>query len=427
MTKERRHVSCQLAVVGTGLAGFAAAVFAGNRALDTALTGNTGALAYTTGYLDLLGAMDGGGPPLDDPWQALQALQATQPEHPLCRLSPASIHAAFTEFTAFLGSAGLNYSPPGRRNETVLSPVGTLKKTLCVPSTMAPGTTALTDRKPCLVVDFHGLKGFSARQVVANLGGSWPVLSAARLVFPGMEHGEIYPEVMARSLETAATRAHLAELLREAAGDVTTVGLPAILGIHRPDLVRAELEQLSGLRIFEIPTMPPAVPGIRLRELLEQVLPQRGTTLIPQQKIKKLAFEKDSVRLDLADNYGPIVIEAQALILATGRFLSGGLAADPNGIRETLLGLPVSQPGSRADWFREVYTDRRGHPINRAGLNVDSYCRPLTAAGRPFDRRLFAAGIILANQDWIRSRCGAGVAIASAYCSVQQVRQLLSD
>ena len=99
--------------------------------LSTALAGNTGALAYTTGHLDLLGVMDGEGVPLDDPWQGIKTLQATQPEHPLCRLAPESIHDAFAEFTSFLCSAGLNYLPPGQRNETVLSPVGTLKKTLC--------------------------------------------------------------------------------------------------------------------------------------------------------------------------------------------------------------------------------------------------------------------------------------------------------
>ena len=159
---------------------------------------------------------------------------------------------------------------------------------------MAPGTAALAEGHPCLIVDFRGLKGFSARQVVANLGDRWPGLGAARLDFPGMNHGGLYPEVMARALEVAAIRAQLAEMLRKAAGDATTVGLPAILGIHRPDRVRAELEELSGLRIFEIPTMPPAVPGIRLRELLEQVLPQRGTTLVPQQKVRALTFNRDN-------------------------------------------------------------------------------------------------------------------------------------
>ncbi len=100
-----------------------------------------------------------------------------------------------------------------------------------------------------------------------------------------MDKGEIYPEVMARALEVPGTRAKFAKLLKEAAGEAKVIGLPALLGMHRPDLVRSELEQLTGLTIFEIPTMPPSVPGIRLREMFEQVFPQKGITLIPQQKV----------------------------------------------------------------------------------------------------------------------------------------------
>ena len=239
-----------------------------------------------------------------------------------------------------------------------------------------------------------------------------------------MEKGEIYPEVMARALEVAATRTRLAELLLAAAGEAKVIGLPALLGMHTPDLVRNELERLTGLTIFEIPTMPPSVPGIRLREMFEQVFPQKGITLIPQQKITSLNLSSDGALLNLSDNYGPIVIQAKAVILATGRFLSGGLEAQITGITEPLLDLPVHQPASRTDWYRETYTDREGHPIHKAGIEIDASYRPLGKNGTPYHERLFAAGIILAHQDWIRSRSGAGIAIATAYKAVQAVEKL---
>ena len=44
-----------LAVIGTGMAGTAAAVFAANRGLATAQVGETGELIFASGYLDLLG------------------------------------------------------------------------------------------------------------------------------------------------------------------------------------------------------------------------------------------------------------------------------------------------------------------------------------------------------------------------------------
>jgi glycerol-3-phosphate dehydrogenase subunit B len=195
--------------------------------------------------------------------------------------------------------------------------------------------------------------------------------------------------------------------------------------MHRPDLVKTELERLTGLQIFEIPTMPPSVPGIRLREMFEQVFPQKGLTLIPQQKVTSLCFDADSAVLNLRDNYGPITIHAKTVILATGRFLSGGLTAHISGITESLLDLPVSQPASRTDWYREGYTDRRGHAIHKAGIEIDASFRPLAQNGKAYHERLFAAGIILAHQDWIRGRSGAGIAIATAYKAVEAADQFL--
>jgi glycerol-3-phosphate dehydrogenase subunit B len=120
-------------------------------------------------------------------------------------------------------------------------------------------------------------------------------------------------------------------------------------------------------------------------------------------------------------------IRAAAVVLATGRFMGGGLQADRRGVREPLFGLPVHQPGRRDDWHCEDFLDRRGHPIHRAGLQTDECFRPLDAAGRPFHPRLFAAGSILAHQDWMRMKCGAGLAFATAYAAVENARTKLME
>ena len=425
MKEEARHFETELAVIGSGIAGFATSIFALNRKINTAQVGNTGAVAYTTGYLDLLGSLEGSGFAIDNPWDGIEQLKRSHPEHPLCQIPAEDIRQGFEQFTAFLGECGIAYTTPQDSNITALTPAGTLKKTLCVPATMAAGPKAFAAKIPCVIIDFKGLKGFSARQVVANLQDKWPALSAKRITFPGMDKGEIYPEVMARALEVPATRQELATLLGQAAGDAKVIGLPALLGMHGPDMVRAELEQLTGLQIFEIPTMPPSVPGIRLREMFEQVFPQKGITLIPQQKVASLNFASDGALLSLSDNYGPITIHSKAVILATGRFLSGGLEAHITGITESLLDLPVTQPAARTDWYRDGYTDPQGHPIHKAGIEIDSSYRPLAKNGLPYNERLFAAGIILAHQDWIRGRSGAGIAIATAYKAVEAAENFL--
>ncbi len=426
MVERTRHISTDLAIIGSGLSGFAASIFALNRNIRATQVGDSGAVTYTTGYLDLLGyhfpeSMD----LLDDPWRGLQQLKELHPHHPLSKITESDILDAFGQVTDFLSNCGIQYSRPGRKNLQALTPAGTVKPTLCIPETMLPGVKAFQGRKSAVIIDFKGLKGFSGKQVVANLKTKWPSLTTCRIEFPDARPGELYPEPMARALEAPHNREKLATRLIEAAGGCEYIGLPAILGIHRPDSVRKELERLTGLTIFEIPTMPPAVPGIRLREMFQQIFPQKGLTLIPQQKVNKLILHKSSATLELTDNLGPVNIEAKCVLLATGRFLSGGLQAGFHGVQESLLDLPVAQPKSRSDWYRKKYTDRKGHPINRAGIEVDSSFRPLDDQKKVFSKNLFGAGSLLAHQDWIRGRCGAGIALGTAFKAVEAAERYL--
>lgn len=423
MDQETRLIESELAIVGTGMAGIAASAFAVNRGISSTLTGNTGALAYTTGYLDLLGFHHGHF--IKDPWRGITDLGATAPGHPLAKLQPDRVRTAFTEFTSFLSDIGIGYTTPGPNNLWAFTPAGTIKPTLCVPTTMVKGVEALRYKPSCTIFGFHGLKGFSANQITSNLRETWGSLTPKTIAFPGHDRGELYAEVAARSLEVADNRKLLAQLLKSEVGPSTCIGLPALLGMHASDAVLEDLERLTGLDIFEIPTMPPSVPGFRLREIIEQTLPARGMHLIPQQRVKSISFPQDGIRLQLADNFGPIEIKAQSMVLATGRFLSGGLEARFDHITEPLLGLPVHQPDSRRDWYQYEYLDSRGHAVHLAGINTDAQLRPLQSDGTIFDERLFSAGIVLAHQDWIRQRCGAGVAIATAYEAVEAAHRLL--
>ena len=230
MDENSRHFATDLTIIGSGIAGFAASIFALNRKIPSAQIGNTGAVAYTTGYLDLLGSLPGLQEAIDDPRKGLERLKNESPSHPLSQINSDDIYESFKQFTNFLTQSGIAYTEPQDHNITALTPAGTLKKTLCVPQTMATGPEAFDKKKPCLIIDFKGLKGFSGRQFVSNLGNEWPALQTRRINFPDMESGEIYPEVMARALEVPSTREKLAIKIKEIAGDVKIVGLPAILG-----------------------------------------------------------------------------------------------------------------------------------------------------------------------------------------------------
>jgi len=57
--------------------------------------------------------------------------------------------------------------------------------------------------------------------------------------------------------------------------------------------------------------------------------------------------------------------------------------------------------------------------LHRAGLETDDALRPLDGTGSVAYPDLFAAGSILAHQDWVREKCGSGLSISTAYAAVK--------
>lgn len=421
MTLER--VEADLAVIGCGLAGVAAAVCAARQGMRVVILGSTGGIVFTSGYFDVFGVMrtaDGALKDIDAPWDAVSSLGQNEPKHPFVKLPVEAYRAAMDDFQIFLTEAGVPYVNAGDGNFSAISPSGTLKRTWAMPATMRGGVDMLGDDAPCLFVDFAGLKGFSARQIMANLSAIRPNLRAETVKFPDFEdYEEVYAEHMARALEVPENLEKLADVIRPLMKDARYVGLPAILGVHGPDAILSRLSELLGVTVFEVPSLPPSLPGIRLREAFEYALPQRGVTVLPRKNALEARMDAEGFEIMAGAREAESIVRARGVVLATGRFLGGGLRGERKGVRETVFGLPVAQPADRSKWHSLEYFDSGGHGINRAGVEVDGAFRPVDASGQVVHPQLYAAGSILAHQDWIRSRCGAGLAIATAVAAVR--------
>jgi len=427
MDKGANDITCDLMVIGSGMAGMAASLFAANRDIDVVQVGITGEINFASGLIDLLGVH-----PVEtqrlrkNPWTAIAELVSDIPTHPYAQLTPNQIERALDEFLAFLRDAGQPYSAHPNQNTRVITPVGTIKTTYAVPASMAGGAAALATRIPCLLIDFYGLKGYSARQIKENIGKNWPDLRAARINFPDLK-GELYTEKMAWAMETEQTRQKLVQSIQPHLGDAQAVGLPAILGIYRTAQVLADLQDALGLPVFEIPTMLPAVTGLRLREAFEQRLPRIGIRSIYQHKVTGVeALNDGTFRFRIGNGPAEQTVRSRAAVLATGRFFGKGLYAQRTGIKETVFNLPVYQPPDRTRWHHKDFLHTEGHLINQTGLEIDNHFRPVDGNRNLVYPGLFAAGSVLAHQDWMRQKCGSGLAIASAYGAVSGYRDLLA-
>jgi len=112
--------------------------------------------------------------------------------------------------------------------------------------------------------------------------------------------------------------------------------------------------------------------------------------------------------------------EADAVLLATGDVLGGGLETVQDGrVRETVFDLPVLHDGDRTRWTSPALLDEQ--PFERFGLRVDRHMRPLGMDGTPVYDNLYAAGSLLAGADRINEGSRQGIALVTAFCAVEAV------
>ncbi len=171
-----------------------------------------------------------------------------------------------------------------------------------------------------------------------------------------------------------------------------------------------------GLPVAETLSDVPSVPGLRLQRAIDARLAAAGVEVV----VADLAAAPEpGTALVLAGRE----VRAPAWVLATGRFVGGGIA------RRGVLAEPTLRLAVQAAQGREAgvhlavrpaasltVRDRRWpQPLLSAGLRVDSVLRPLDAGGRPIDPRLFAAGAVIGGHEQATDGTGLGVAILTGF------------
>jgi glycerol-3-phosphate dehydrogenase subunit B len=222
-------------------------------------------------------------------------------------------------------------------------------------------------------------------------------------------------------MDEPSFRERLGEAIRRQMAGERFIGLPAVLGLRDPAAVLHTLEAVTGARVFEIPMLPPSIPGTRIFNRFREELIAKGADFrmghsVSGAKVKGGRCEAITVQNPpLASEYG-----ADRFILATGRFLGGGLLAEMDRIAEPLFQLPVSQPAGRGAWFGERFFDPEAHPIHRAGIVTDADLRPIDESGRALLENVRVAGSILAHHQAIEEKSREGIDIATGFLAAQR-------
>jgi glycerol-3-phosphate dehydrogenase subunit B len=418
-----RDINCDLLVIGAGFSGMLAAARASSLGLKTVLAGNSSPLLFVSGLLDYLGVYPlDFGVILDDPAQGLARLQKDLPGHPYSVTGHERIIQSFEFVKDFLGNAGLSYHLSHQKNLPVLTAMGTIKPSFMIPKTMKKGIQLFEEKKPLLLIDIKGLQGFSARQVAAGLENRLSEIITLTVDIPGIRK-TIPPIALAGFFEDPEVQKSFVKQVFPFSDRVDIAGMPAVCGVNNSLVIQQKLEEMTGIDLFEIPGIPPSIPGLRLKNAFEKKLIASGVRLLSNTHIKAPVFNGKKFTLIGETDSRELSISAKGVILATGRFPGRGLHARRERIVETIFRLDVIQPVNRSLWHGVDFLTPKGHLINRAGIETDSWFRPLDERDRPVFQHLYAIGSILAHNDWMRLKSGSGVSQVSACTAVDAFYQ----
>jgi glycerol-3-phosphate dehydrogenase subunit B len=397
-------------VIGAGTAGLTAATrLAENGARVCVVAKGVGSTHLAPGVVDVLGyAPDR----VDAPGDALGAFAEAHPGHPYAALGAGAVGDALAWFGERVQRGplpGYRYVGGLERNHLLPTAVGALRPSALVPETMVAGDAA--DESPMCIVGSRVLRDFHARLCAENLTAAGHPARAVEVELE-VDRADANALGLARGFDDPARRAAFAGALAARLRPGERVGLPAVLGIRDPHAAWDDLQRRLDQPIFEIPTLPPSVPGMRLFEILRAALRAAGGRLVLGSEVVEAEREGDRVTVVRGHASGRDVrYHARWVVLASGGFTSGALELGSDWVvRDTVLGLALrgapapGEPRFVADYFAE-------QPMARVGVAVDGDLRAEGTAN------VLVAGAALPGAIPWKEGSGEGIALATGYCA----------
>ena len=410
-------MSYDTVVIGAGLAGLTAALRLtehGQRVLVVAR--GVGATHLAPATVDVLGYL--GETRVETPANSVATLVASSPDHPYGHIGADQLAAALDWFSTRAGALGYVGGLEG--NLLLPTALGVAKPSALAPRTMSGGDLRAGGR--FVFVGFKGFKDFHPALIADNLARArLPAPVAARaleLELPAGRRVDMSGRVIAGQFDTEKLSEWLIAALRNRVEPDERIGVPAVLGLRMADETWQELETRLERKVFEVSTLPPSIPGIRLFDVLASALRAGGTRIVLG--VRAVGARTNGGRIeavDVANATGTVSHSTDAVVLASGGFASGGLELDSFGAtHETVFDLPlIGLPETDRVRFAPAYFDAQ--PLSAAGVGTDDLLRPVDAGEHPVYANLHAAGAILGGAVPWKEKSGTGISVATGYAA----------
>ncbi len=413
-------------VIGAGLSGLVTGWQLSKAGQRThVITKGWGATHWHAGCIDVLGYEPFGNHNLvASPVNSLTQLIKENPSHPYALAGIEVIDKAISSFMDLFTQN--NYPLHGSLLSNWLLPtaLGTLRPTCLAPETMINGDLSNVDpKKHILLIGFSQFVDFYAEFAADNLRALGHDVKGITLDIPSLRSQNfITGRVLAEKFDRQELISEITEALRHHLDGINLVGFPAVLGIQQPMQVKKSLEQALGLPLFEIPTLPPSIPGIRMQRILVKSIEENGGRVTEGLQVTGAQIQDRSITHVLSEAAARQKSHrAKSFVLATGSFLGGGFTASNDGYaHDTVFSLRLSPPQNHAGWFEGEFLSPSGHPIFKSGIAVNARFQPVQD-GNPTFENLFVTGTSLPNFDPLQERSLEGVALVSGFALTKSI------
>ena len=413
-------------IIGAGLAGLVAGWQAARQGASVrVISKGWGSLYWHTGSIDILGRdLSNPDERVSSLSDSLQELFRSQPQHPYSLAGMDGIAQAVEAIEELARHAGYPLHGSLEQNWKLPTALGTSRQTCLAPVTMIAGD--LNQAAGMLIVGFDQFLDFYPHLIAANLKEIGVHAESISLDLDTLrEQRFVTGRVLANLFEGADFRSRIVEALASTlkTNNPERIGFPAVLGLQDALGVKEDLEAKLGRPVFEIPTLPPSIPGMRLHSILAKAIMKEGGRVLDGMQVVSADIQDGSVQTVWSEAAArPKPHRARRYILATGGVLGGGIRMETDGrLREVVLDLELASVFRAGGQFASSFLSSTGHPVFRTGIKTNQDFQPVGHTGELLLQNLFTAGTTLAGCDPIHERSLEGIALVSGYLAGRKV------
>ncbi len=410
----------EVLVIGAGPAGLLAAWIARQRGAKVrVMASGIGTTHVSPGWMRVLDIGDGGLPgPEHSLQEVLAAFTAAHPDHPYALAGLDALSGGMAALREVYARAGLKYVGGLDANLRLPTALGATVEAAIVPESFAAGD--LRQAGPMLIAGPAGWRDFYPKLCAENLARQGCAAHAATFDLPELHTSrfDATPVGLARLFDREDVRERVAAQLKPQLAGAKRVGFPAVLGLEHSAEAWRDLCDRLGVPAFEIPTLPPSVPGMRLFNAFKASLTQAGVQiLLDMTAVRGVIGGGQATGVIVPNVVRDQTYRADTFILATGGLYGGGIATDYTGMMgEAIFGLPLQAPtGGPEGWFAPQFLGPDAHPIHAAGVRANNQMQPVDESGRVVLENVRVAGRLLAGYDPLAEGSTEGVWLATAY------------